>query len=393
MSFAHNSVTTNDEPQWAEVDKTKLPREAFAEMGDEGKPSTWKVAHHWVKNGKDPDSAGRPTEGQMYLHTGGLCGGGAPRPRADPEVVKHLEAHRKALETPGEANSTASHDLEASAPADGQLSFTAPLNLTAGSDDGGGTKRLPTIRHQRLQRRADAPGELGPAGGGRFAGGPAPLPEPARSSRITNTPTWWATPTRSVWARPSTSRASSPAPGPRPKRSSPTARTDFPGRRPSADGCWSASTCRRAPRPSSTARTTTGPIIVARKFALGEVSVTALGADTSSSTTIAASAKDAGPQGENHARNCNPTAHCHRPGRRNCLRPRSRRPPPPRTSIEVRASAAAEYKRIAKAQRSAAPSTRQIAASAILRRAGTRRIGIGDPACRPAGQPAQSPRP
>src|ERR1039457_4203647 len=113
MSFAHNSVTTNDEPQWADVDKTKLPREAFADMGDEGKSSTWKVAHHWVKNGKDPDNTGRFTEGRMYLHKAALDAALAAANGADTEAVKHLEAHRKELQTPGEANSTANHDLEA----------------------------------------------------------------------------------------------------------------------------------------------------------------------------------------------------------------------------------------------------------------------------------------
>jgi cation transport regulator ChaB len=62
-AFTHNSTLAKSEPKWSTVDKSKLPKEAFAVVGDPEKRSTWKYPHHFVKNGV------------MYLHSGGLKAG------------------------------------------------------------------------------------------------------------------------------------------------------------------------------------------------------------------------------------------------------------------------------------------------------------------------------
>lgn len=91
MSLTHNSTVAKSEPAWSAVDKTKLPRNAFADQGKADEKSTWKYPHHWVSGGT------------MYLHRGGLnaawsaAQGGRSGQKASPAVIAHLQVHRKAL--------------------------------------------------------------------------------------------------------------------------------------------------------------------------------------------------------------------------------------------------------------------------------------------------------
>jgi phage head maturation protease len=100
-AFSHNSEVADKEPDWGSVDKTHLPRLAFARK--EGSKSDWGYPHHWVKDGGKPDDDGCYTTGTMYLHAGGLnaawaaAQGAHTGKPADAEVIKHLQAHRKAL--------------------------------------------------------------------------------------------------------------------------------------------------------------------------------------------------------------------------------------------------------------------------------------------------------
>lgn len=103
MLFAHNSTVADGEPDWGGVDKTALPRAAFADPGDAGQKSTWGFPHHWVKGGGAKDDNGVYTSGTMYLHAGGLnaawsaAQGGRSGQKASPAVIAHLAAHRRAL--------------------------------------------------------------------------------------------------------------------------------------------------------------------------------------------------------------------------------------------------------------------------------------------------------
>lgn len=91
MAFAHNNNNASDEPKWSSVDKTALPRIAFADQGDTDKKSTWKYPHHWTKGNA------------MFLHRGGLnaawgaANGARSGKEASDAVKTHLQAHRKAL--------------------------------------------------------------------------------------------------------------------------------------------------------------------------------------------------------------------------------------------------------------------------------------------------------
>lgn len=87
------------EPKWGEVDKTKLPREAFADQGETDKKSTWRYPHHYVQGGGDLDANGTYSSGKFYLHRGGLA---AARQRAAQNnltgaALKHLNDHAKAI--------------------------------------------------------------------------------------------------------------------------------------------------------------------------------------------------------------------------------------------------------------------------------------------------------
>jgi hypothetical protein len=103
MAFEHNSKTSESEPEWGSVDKTALPRNAHADMGEPDKKSTWKFPHHWISGGTKKDENGIWTDGTMYLHKGGLdaawaaANGARSGDEASEAVKAHLQAHRKAL--------------------------------------------------------------------------------------------------------------------------------------------------------------------------------------------------------------------------------------------------------------------------------------------------------
>jgi len=88
----HNRIPRFPMPRWSEVDKSKLPREAFAYAPTEDR-QTWKLPHHFLH------------EGKMYLHRGGviaawaaLNGAHTGRPMDVPSYVRsHLLAARRAL--------------------------------------------------------------------------------------------------------------------------------------------------------------------------------------------------------------------------------------------------------------------------------------------------------
>jgi len=102
MPLTHNSKLADDEPDWGSVDKTKLPRNAFADQGDPDRKSTWSYPHHWVKNGTVGDE-GVYVDGDMYLHKGGLnaawasAQGARSGEKASQAVIDHLQKHRNAL--------------------------------------------------------------------------------------------------------------------------------------------------------------------------------------------------------------------------------------------------------------------------------------------------------
>jgi HK97 family phage major capsid protein len=101
-SLTHNSTVADNEPDWGSVDKTKLPRNAFAREGEPDKKSTWGFPHHWVKGGEVGDGDVY-TSGTLYLHQGGLnaawaaAQGAHSGEKAEASVIAHLNAHRKAL--------------------------------------------------------------------------------------------------------------------------------------------------------------------------------------------------------------------------------------------------------------------------------------------------------
>lgn len=100
MALTHNSTVADSEPAWGAVDKTKLPRNAHAHLGEAGKKGTWKFAHHGVEGGKVGDE-GVYVSGAMYLSRGGLnaawqaAQGARSGSEADPGVKSHLSGHRK----------------------------------------------------------------------------------------------------------------------------------------------------------------------------------------------------------------------------------------------------------------------------------------------------------
>ncbi len=104
LAFTHNSEIAEDEPAWSDVDKTKLPRMAFADQGESAQKSTWKYPHHWIKDGGNEDEDGVYTTGTMYLHEGGwqaainAAHGARSGQNASQAVIDHLEGHRAAIE-------------------------------------------------------------------------------------------------------------------------------------------------------------------------------------------------------------------------------------------------------------------------------------------------------
>jgi capsid assembly protease len=101
--LTHDSKTSDKEPTWSDVDKTKLPRVAFAGQGDADKKSTWSYPHHWVEGGGQPDDNGVFTTGTLWLHREGLnaawsaAQGGRSGQKASQDVIDHLQKHRKAM--------------------------------------------------------------------------------------------------------------------------------------------------------------------------------------------------------------------------------------------------------------------------------------------------------
>jgi len=115
-AFSHNSTIADDEPAWSTVDKTRLPREAFADHGTPGEKSTWKYPHHWIKDGGNEDKNGVYTTGTMYLHVGGwqaainAAHGARSGQRASQSVIHHLEGHRGAINRYRESKALSSLD-------------------------------------------------------------------------------------------------------------------------------------------------------------------------------------------------------------------------------------------------------------------------------------------
>ncbi len=101
-ALTHTSVVADREPSWGSVDKTKLPRGAYAERGEAGKKSSWGFPHHFVVGGSVGDD-GIYTTGTMYLHKGGLnaawaaAQGARSGQEASSAVKAHLQRHRSAL--------------------------------------------------------------------------------------------------------------------------------------------------------------------------------------------------------------------------------------------------------------------------------------------------------
>jgi len=102
-ALTHNNKLADREPAWGQVDNKKLPRNAFADMGEEDNVSSWGYPHHWVQNGGAPDEDGRYTTGNMFLHRGGLgvasaaAEGARSGKKAKAIVIRHLNAHRRKL--------------------------------------------------------------------------------------------------------------------------------------------------------------------------------------------------------------------------------------------------------------------------------------------------------
>lgn len=105
MSFTHTDKFDENEPNWGDVDKTKLPAIAFAYVEDPEKKSTWKLPHHWVKNGTELDEKGVWKDGELLVHRAGviaayaaLQGARSGDPMNVPDSARqHILEHRKVL--------------------------------------------------------------------------------------------------------------------------------------------------------------------------------------------------------------------------------------------------------------------------------------------------------
>ena len=135
MALTHNSTVSDTEPDWSEVDTTRLPRQAFADQGDEGAKSSWGFPHHWIQNGGGLDENGIYTTGEMFLHRGGLnaawaaANGARAGQEASAEIKAHLNAHRKALGLGEWADQTKSAEWE---------TFDLEIDRSAFAQDGRG---------------------------------------------------------------------------------------------------------------------------------------------------------------------------------------------------------------------------------------------------------------
>jgi len=96
MALTHNSKLAENEPSWGSVDKRTLPDNASANDSRE-------YPHHWVKGGKTKDKDGHYTDGEMFLHRGGLgyalayAHGARSGDKASSAVTAHLNAHKTAI--------------------------------------------------------------------------------------------------------------------------------------------------------------------------------------------------------------------------------------------------------------------------------------------------------
>ena len=105
MSLTHNSTLAKAEPSWGNVDKTKLPRNAYADMGDVGLKSSWRYPHHHIADGTIGGKHGVFIKGDMFLHKGGLkaalqAAGGARsgKKESNPAVKRHLSHHADVID-------------------------------------------------------------------------------------------------------------------------------------------------------------------------------------------------------------------------------------------------------------------------------------------------------
>ena len=103
MAFKHNSTVADGEIPWGRVNKSQLPRQAYANMGEANNKSTWSFPHHWVKGGGNLSDSGVFTTGEMFLHRGGLnaawaaAQGARSGQEASPAIKAHLNQHRERL--------------------------------------------------------------------------------------------------------------------------------------------------------------------------------------------------------------------------------------------------------------------------------------------------------
>ena len=123
VTFTHDSRTADNEPDWASVEKNRLPLAAYAnrQTAEPHDRSSWKYAHHWVKDAGPADGDGTYRSGTLLLHRAGLktAWAAAMRARAagnaDPEAIEHLRTHRRELGLDGRENAV---ELDASEPGD-----------------------------------------------------------------------------------------------------------------------------------------------------------------------------------------------------------------------------------------------------------------------------------
>lgn len=105
-ALTHSSRLADSEPQWGSYNRnnrTKLPRNAFANRGVSGQKSTWGFPHHWVQNGGNLNDDGIFTTGDMFLHRGGLiaalqaAAGARSGQEASSSIKGHLNRHARSV--------------------------------------------------------------------------------------------------------------------------------------------------------------------------------------------------------------------------------------------------------------------------------------------------------
>ena len=72
-SFVRDDSFAHSEPPWSEVDKSRLPRECFADQGEPDKKSTWRYPWKWVQDAAGVDARGCCTGGVIRPHKGGIA--------------------------------------------------------------------------------------------------------------------------------------------------------------------------------------------------------------------------------------------------------------------------------------------------------------------------------